>query len=283
MIGPNFIFNYRLKPINEANISIDDLNFSYGFGVYETLKIRQGVIFFPEMHVNRLMNSAKIIKLEHSFQEKKILRSLENLQKSNRLVNSNLKIMIIGGEKVEQSNLYIFALNPLFVDDKFYKKGIKVITYYGERIFPQAKTLNMLLSVLSYREAKIQGAYDAVFVNKENFITEGTRTNIFFTDNQNIYTPSKKHVLEGVTKITLEKVAQEAGIKIIEKDLELKDLDKYTGYFLTSTSSKVLPITTINNLTFKIPEIVREMREKYNDFLNNYQKLKLKRRDYFFY
>ncbi|KKP69579.1 hypothetical protein A2X44_03535 [candidate division CPR3 bacterium GWF2_35_18] len=280
MIGPNFIFNYRLKPINEANISIDDLNFSYGFGVYETLKIRQGVIFFPEMHVNRLMNSAKIIKLEHSFQEKKILRSLENLQKSNRLVNSNLKIMIIGGEKVEQSNLYIFALNPLFVDDKFYKKGIKVITYYGERIFPQAKTLNMLLSVLSYREAKIQGAYDAVFVNKENFITEGTRTNIFFTDNQNIYTPSKKHVLEGVTKITLEKVAQEAGIKIIEKDLELKDLDKYTGYFLTSTSSKVLPITTINNLTFKIPEIVREMREKYNDFLNNYQKLKLKRRDY---
>ena len=77
-----------------------------------------------------------------------------------------------------------------------------------------------------------------------------------------------------LSKEELEKLAEAV------KDLELKDLDKYTGYFLTSTSSKVLPITTINNLTFKIPEIVREMREKYNDFLNNYQKLKLKRRDY---
>ena len=272
MLGPKFIFNCELEPINKANISVEDIYFSYGFGVYEALKIRQKVLFFPEMHIKRLFHSAKIINLEHCFSEDQIISSLEKLQSENNLIDATLKILIIGGKRKAQSQLYAFALNPLFIPDKFYKKGIKVITYSGERIFPQAKTLNMLLSVLAYKEAKKQEAYDTLFVDSKNFVTEGTRTNLFFTDNQYIYTPPQKQVLEGVTKATLEKVAQEAGIRIKEKKLPIKDLHKYSGYFLTSTSSKVLPITTINNLTFMIPEIVRKLMQQYNDFLNNYQK-----------
>ncbi len=264
MLPPSFSLNGILKPINEAVISLDNLEFSYGFGVYEIIKVRNKVLYFPEKHIERLFHSAKTINLTVPLLPGVVFSALQDFTKAIPDQSYNIKILCVAG------NLYIFATAPLFVPDKLYRTGVSVITYHGERLFPQAKTLNMLMSYQAYAQAKEQQAYDALLVDNNGFIREGTRTNFFFTDGITIFTPPAEDVLEGVTKLTLTEALQQSGIKIVEKKISLTELKNYTGFFLTSTSSKVLPITSIDGIVFTIPDIIKKAMKIYDDFLAEY-------------
>lgn len=270
MLGPYFSHNGKLLPISEAKIDLENIYYQYGFGVYETLKVRKGIIYFTEKHVKRLLNSARIIGLKNRLQAVGIVHDVQNLVKANKISDANIKMLLIGGNSIIENKLYIICLNPLFVDQKFYQQGVKIITYTGERVFPQSKTLNMLVSFLAYREAKKNKAYDALLVNQKKLITEGTRTNLFYTDGSVIYTPPAKQVLEGVTRNTLIQVIRKLGVRFLERELEKDELEKYSGYFLTSTSSKVLPVSLIDRKKFVIPEIVKDLMKEYNNSLDQY-------------
>ncbi len=264
MLGPSFSFNSILKPISEAFISLDNLEFSYGFGVYEIIKVRNKIPYFPEKHIERLFHSAKTINLNVPLLPEAVFLALQDFTNVIPDQSYNIKILCVGG------NLYIFATAPLFVPEKLYRTGVSVITYNGERLFPQAKTLNMLMSYQAYAQAKEQQAYDALLVDNNGFIREGTRTNFFFTDGKTIFTPPAEHVLEGVTKLTLSEALRQQGIDIVENKIVLTDIHNYIGFFLTSTSSKVLPITEIGGVTFAIPEIIKQAMKIYDNYLNEY-------------
>ncbi len=264
MLAPSFSLNGKLFPIDQAVIPLDNLEFSYGFGVYEIVKVRNKILYFPEKHIERLFHSAKTINLTVPLSSEAVFSALQEFIRVIPEQSYNIKILCVAG------NLYIFATAPFFVPDKLYRSGVSVITFHGERLFPQAKTLNMLMSYQAYAQAKEQQAYDALLVDNLGFIREGTRTNFFFTDGKTIFTPPAEHVLEGVTKLTLTEALRQNGIEIIEKQLPLSELKQYLGFFLTSTSSKVLPITSINRITFAIPEIIKTVMKIYDEYLNNY-------------
>ena len=188
MNGPWFSLNGILKPISEAVVPLDDLAFAYGFGVYEALKVRHGILYFPELHEDRLWLSAKTVGLEHTFVTGDFRRFLDDLVEANNIGDANLKAFLIGGPTAAEARLSILSLNPLFPDRKEYKHGATAIIWTGERIYPQAKSLNMLESYLAFREAQKQGAYEALLVNRHGQITEGTRTNFFVTDGDSLVT-----------------------------------------------------------------------------------------------
>ena len=270
MLSKCFSFNGKLLPIKKANLSVDNLEFSYGFGVYENLKVRKRFVYFPDEHCSRLIHSADIINLPVRLNKNTIKKYLLEFVKNVDEDSFNIKILLIGNK--DSSDLYIFALAPKYLPRKAYTQGVKVITYDGERHFPQAKTLSMLLSYIAYKEAHKQDAYDSLMINDENNIIEGTRTNFYFTDGKTIFTPPEKEVLNGVTRITLIKILKKKKIAIKEKNIDLKDIKKYKGFFLTSTSSKVLPINQIDNLKVDIPDIVRKAVKVYDEFLDGYKK-----------
>ena len=269
MIGPYFSLNGKLLPVEQAVVSIDNLSFVYGYGVYENLKVRNNVLFFPEMHVERLIHSAQVIGLKTTHSKEKIEKAIRDLCAAIRQDSFNLKVLLIGTEK--DADLYVIALNPRFVTDKEYRNGVKVITYNGERLFPGAKTLNMLMSFLAYKEAQEKKAYDALLFDNEGNIREGTRTNLFFTDGKTIFTPPKEKVLEGVTKITLIDALKKKGMTVKEKELRATDVTKYS-LFLTSTSSNVLPIARIDEKNVTIVQIVRDVMKIYGEYLKEYVK-----------
>jgi len=269
MLGKYFSFNGKLLPIEQATVNIDNLEFTYGFGVYENFKVRKKFVYFPEQHCSRLLKSATIINLKTTLNKKTILNYLSEFVKKIDEDSFNVKILLMGNK--EDSDIYIFASAPKYLPKKFYSQGIKVITYHGERQFPQAKTLSMLQSYIAFKEAKEKDAYDALMVH-EGKILEGTRANLFFTDGKKIFTAPKHKILDGVTRSTLISALEKENIKVKEKILELKDLNKYSGFFLTSTSSKVLPISQINDIKTDIPEIIKKIIKIYDDFLKNYKK-----------
>ncbi len=270
MIGPYCFFNRQLIPIEQAVVSVDDLDFSYGYGVYETLKVRHRILYFPSLHEERLFHSASVIGLTHPFRKGDITGGIQTLVRANKTEHANIKVLLIGGDTAEQARLYIMTLNPLFPDRKDYKQGAIALIYPGERVFPEAKTLNMLVSTLAFRSAKKAGAYDAVLKNREGFLTEGTRTNLFYVKGEVVCTPPRKQVLEGVTRITLLDALHQRGIPVEEQVLHESDIPRQDGFFLTSTSTKVMPLRKLGPYDLTIPPLIREIMKVYDAYLDAY-------------
>ena len=136
-------------------------------------------------------------------------------------------------------------------------------------MYPQAKTLNMLASYLAYREAKEKNCYDALFVNRNGNIIEGTRTNFFTIKGRTIYSPLEKNILLGVTRKHILEVAKQNGFVIEEKNIPLTGLSEYDGAFLTGTSIKILPIKKVDNFEYGgIPDDLKKLMLAFDEYLN---------------
>jgi branched-subunit amino acid aminotransferase/4-amino-4-deoxychorismate lyase len=260
-----FSKNGKVLPISEAKVSLLSIEYAYGFGVYETLRVRDGEPLFLKDHVSRLLKSAEIIRLDHLFQASDIEKYVADFVAATEEKTYNLKFLLIGAQKPSEAELYIFASTPMFPDKKLYREGVKTITVELERAYPHAKSLNMLPSYLAYREAKNKGCYDALLVNRAGFITEGTRTNFLALKGNTIYSPLEKDILLGVARKYVLETAKENGFTVLEKNIPKGSLGEYDGAFLTGTSIKILPIKKIGDFEYeKIPESVRRLSELFD-------------------
>jgi len=263
-----FSRNGKVFTIDQAKIELSNIEFAYGFGVYENVRVSKNIVFFLEQHAQRLLGSAEIIGIEHNFTKDFIEKSVKGLLKKLEAETCNVKIMLVGGRGKDSANLYIMCLNPLFPDRKLYKTGVHTVTENYQRPFPHAKSLNMLPSYLAYKKARTAGAYDALLLNQNNEITEGTRTNFFAISGKTIYSPPESEILLGVTRDNVVKIAKQNSYQVIEKSLPFNDLANYDGLFLTSTSSKIMPIKSINKTNFVIPDELNNLIKLFNEFLD---------------
>jgi branched-chain amino acid aminotransferase len=265
MIGSHIIKNGTLLPVEEAHLQLDDIAALYGFGVYESLRVKNGRIFFLEKHIARLLHSAALIGLEHCFNAGTIQSWCTTLIEKNNTKTANIKIIFLGGK---EPTIYIFLLAPKFVEKKEYREGVAVTTFHYERFLPQAKTLNMLASYMAYTDAKKQKAFDALFIDKNNNIIEGSRSNFFAIKGNILYSPPTTHILAGITREHVIDCAMKNDFIIEEKNILLEDIFNYDGAFLTNTSSKIVPIRKIDDTSFeKIPEELQRLRTQYNQYL----------------
>lgn len=269
MIGTHFSKNGALLPVKQAIVPINNIEFIYGFGVYENLKLRNNILYFARMHIERLLHSARFISLEHCFIEEHINQYINELIKKNGIKTANIKILLLGARKPQDAAIYIFLLNPKFTDRKLYKTGAEVLSVKYERQFPQAKTLNMLGSYLAHTKAREENCYDAILIDNRGNALESTRTNFFAIKDKILYTAPKERILNGVTRQTVIHTAIENGYKVKEKLVQYKNLSSYDGAFLTSTSSKILPLSKIDGITLEIPENLKKLIALYNGFLKN--------------
>lgn len=260
-----FSRNGEVLPAEQAVVPLGNIEYSYGFGVYETIRVSNGAALFLEEHCQRLMSSARIIGLEHPFDTSFVEQAIAKLIEANQVATCNLKVLLIGGAAADRASLNILCLNPLFPDRKLYKDGAHCITYEYERLFPAAKTLNMLSSYLAYRESRTAGAYDALLINRNGCITEGTRTNFFAVKGRTLISPPGDEVLPGVTRGHVIKIAKNNGFKIVEKDIKLSEIAGYDGACLTGTPIKIMPIRSIDEHVWpEVPAALRELMAAYD-------------------
>jgi branched-chain amino acid aminotransferase len=263
---PTFSKNGVILPTTQATVSLMDIEYSYGYGVYETLKVRNNIVYFVDQHIERLNHSAVVIGIPLPFPPEKIKHFLTEYRESLQTPACNIKILVIGGKN---PTLNIFASAPLFPDRKLYARGARLITYNYERLFPTAKTLNMLPSYLAYKKAKEQQCYDALLLDHNRIILEGTRTNFCLVKNHSILRAPRDRVLGGVTFLTLEHVAKDAEFTVTEDEISINDINKYDGAFITSTSTKIMPVATIDHFSFpKIPDTIKTLMYAYDAFLD---------------
>lgn len=275
-----FSKNGHIVSIDEAVIPIENIAYQYGFGVYESIKVRNGIVYFLVQHVQRLLQSAEIIRLDHPFTNEEIKQYITELLAAlvtNESKNDSafadvfsctIKVLLIGGKNKSEAQLYLLPLAPLYPHRKLYIQGVKTMSVSYERIFPNAKTLNMLPSYLAFKKANEAGCYDALLVNKQGNILEGTRTNFFTIKDRTLFTPGKRHILDGVTRQTVLKTALNLQFICEEWDISLAELKEYDGAFLTSTNSKIMPIRQIDTFIFPdIADAIKILMKAYDEFL----------------
>lgn len=268
-----FVKNNKILPIEEAVASLFSVEYTYGFGVYENIRVKENFPYFMDDHVERLFYSAKQIGLEHQFTKENIRKVINELiaeLSKKEKITLNLKILLIGAKEPKDAELYILPLSPFFSDKKTYNEGANLITKIYERWLPQAKTLNMLPSYIYYSEARKKGCYDILFLDNAKRILEGSRTNFFLIKGNEITTAPEALVLSGVMRKHVIKVAKQNGFTVTERTVPVSELKKYDCAFLTSTSSKILPIRKIDEFEFKeIPIGLKNLMKFFDEYLGS--------------
>lgn len=265
MTFANFSLNGTMLPFDRAVVGLDDIAYCYGFGVYENVRVKEGVVYFATDHVARLFDSATYIGIEHTFEKADTERWAQELVDRYSDVHAfNLKILLIGGE---DPRLCILPLSPKFIDRKAYRDGASVMTAMHERFMPQAKTLNMLPSFLLHKRAAENGCYDMLLVNEDGHVIEGTKTNVFAVKENTLFTAPDNRVLAGVTRKHVITLAKEAGLTVTMQPIAMKDIADADGLFLTSTSAKILPVSRIDDHELSMSDVTKKLMKAHDDFL----------------
>jgi branched-subunit amino acid aminotransferase/4-amino-4-deoxychorismate lyase len=178
MIGDWIIHNGQLETAATSSLALDD-NAIHGYGCYETLKMRSGVLYFPEFHEERLIGSARILGIDHDIWPGTITVALHRLTQANAIGDCNVKMLLIGREN-RKADWYAFMIPALYPPAGAWDTGVDCLLFDGERPFPPAKSLGLLVSTIAFREARSHDCWDALLVNRRDEISEGTRTNLFY-------------------------------------------------------------------------------------------------------
>jgi branched-subunit amino acid aminotransferase/4-amino-4-deoxychorismate lyase len=269
----HFSHNGKLLPAEQAVVPLSNIAYSYGFGVYETIRVAAGITYFLDEHIERLLQSAQIINLSHTFDAAFVAQAAQALTSKTDAEAYNLKVLLIGGRTALAADLYITCLNPLFPDRKLYRNGVKLISEQCERLYPQAKSLNMFTSYQAYAHAQAGGAYDALLINRAGCITEGTRTNFFGLSGKTLVSPPAEDCLHGVTRHHVMEVARKHGFTIREKAMPLDSVRHYDNVFLTSTPSKIMPVQAIDKQVWEQPvsPALHELMQAYDSYIESYR------------
>ncbi len=245
------IKNGKLIRKEDANISVYNKSFFFDFVVYSNIKVVNGKMFVPELEIEKLFQSAKKIGIEHEFTKENLLEWMRILIKKNNIENALVRLLLIGPDMDTETILFLFPVGLTFYPKKFYSKGVKVITFQGERLFPTAKTKNLLLNYIAYMEACENKALDALLIDRKGNVAEGTRTSFFAFKKDTLMCPPDEDVLEGVTRKIIIEIAPQI-MKIKKQKISLKEIKNYDFLILSGTTLGIMPISHVDNKRLEI-------------------------------
>lgn len=256
--------NGEITPAEAASISIFDRGFLYGDSIYEVTYSEDRKLIFFEDHLNRLYNSASLLGMNIFLSRDEIIEeSLKTLKESN-LDRAYIRIILTRGETEigldpsgsYRNNLAIIVKPQPEYPQIQYTQGLKlflsnVVRNNREALDPNAKSGNYLNNVMAIKEAKNQGFDDAVMVNGNGKITEGTSFNIWVVKDSIIYTPPvSSGLLKGITRDKVIEICRDTDFAIKEVEFEPDFLMTADEVFITSSTKGIMSIKQINDTSF---------------------------------
>ena len=256
--------NGTFEKWNDSNIHILSHTLHYGTGVFEGVRAYSTengpAIFKLKDHTKRLFDAASKIGINISFTEDEL-----NKAQCDTLIKNNLKegylrpIVFLGNEglglraKDLSVNVAVAAWEwPSYMDPEAKKNGISVIksshTQYENPLHSGNKIIGTYFSnTMALHEALDKGADEALMLDKNGYISEGSGENIFIIKDDVIYTPTTEHCLNGITRQSVMQIAEDLQLQIFEKDIDYEYLLNADEAFFTGTAVEITPISKIDN------------------------------------
>ena len=269
--------NGEYLPISEAQISTQDRGFLFGDGVYEVIPVYSKKMFYFEEHLQRLKNSLAAVNITNPHTDEQWLNLLTELIELHNWDDQFLYLQVTRGVQLQRDHMPADDLTPTVyaytnplkpVANDIIENGIKVITLEDIRwLRCDVKAITLLPNVMMKLAAKEQGAQDAILVDANGHINEGTASNVFMVKNGLLITPpNSQKILPGITRFVLEKLAKEHHIIVVEKEITENELTEADEIWLSSSTKEALPVCTLNGQavgTGKPGELWLKMRAIY--------------------
>ena len=279
--------NGSFEKWNDSNVHILSHTLHYGTGVFEGVrayKTENGPAIFRLIdHTNRLFDAASKISIKIPFSESELNAAQCDALSKNNLEEGYIRpIVYLGNEglglraKDLSINVAIAAWEwPSYMDPKAKENGISVMKsshkQYENPLHSGNKIIGTYFSnTMALHEALDNGADEAIMLDKDGFISEGSGENIFIVKNDSIFTPTVNHCLNGITRQSVIQIAKDLDFSIQEKNLEYDDLLNADEAFFTGTAVEITPISKLDNNLIgngSRGEITQRLQEKFQEII----------------
>jgi branched-chain amino acid aminotransferase len=286
--------NGRLIPRSKAKLSPFDHGFLYGYGLFETMRAYQGHILRLDHHLTRLRRSAQSLSLTHSplniMEGKQSLKAacMETLE-VNKLKDARLRLTVSAGEgdmtpdpgTCSSPTVLITAQDLIPLPPEKYESGftaaLSSLRRNSQSPLSRLKSTCYIENILARMAARAVGCDEAILLNEQGYLAEGSTTNIFLASNGELITPSlESGVLPGITREAILEIARASNIKILERQVELKELIEAEEAFVTNSILELMPLTWFEGKpigTGKPGQLTRKLIAAYRKLVDKAVKL----------
>ena len=287
--------NGSFQKWDDTNVHILSHTLHYGTGVFEGVRaydtLNGPAIFRLKEHTNRLFDAAKKINIEVPFELDEIIHAqCETLNKNQLNAGYIRPIIYLGNEglglraKELSVNVAIAAWEwPSYMDPEAKKKGISIAKssylQYENPLHSGNKIIGTYFqNTMALHEAIDKGADEALMMDANGFISEGSGENIFIVKDLKLMTPTKDHCLNGITRQSVIQIAKDLNYDVIEKNLTFDDLISADEAFFTGTAVEITPISKVDEVKIGhdgAGEITKVLQNKFDEVISgkdlNYQ------------
>lgn len=281
-------FNGELVEWRSATTHVLTHTLHYGMGVFEGVRAYETpdgpAIFRLQDHTKRLFNSAKIVGMQLPFTEEQINRAHIDVVKANNLASCYFRPMAYYGSgklgvapKQDDVQVILAAWAwGAYLGEEGMRKGIRVRISSFTRHHPNVTMIkakangNYMNSIMANTEATRDGYDEAILLDAQGYVAEGSGENIFTVRDGVLYTPALDVALDGITRRSVIAIASEMGLKVVEKRLTRDELYVADEVFFTGTAAEVTPIREIDGRQIGIGErgpITAEIQQRYFDIV----------------
>ena len=279
--------NGSFEKWEEASVHLLSHTMHYGTGVFEGVRAykteKGAAIFRLDDHTDRLFEAAAKLSIEIPYSRDELNEVQKEIFKINNLEEGYLRpIVYLGSESLgiratELSvNVAVAAWEwPSYMSPEAKESGISVIKssfdQYSNPLHSGYKIIGTYInSTMALHEAIKMGADEAILLDKNGFISEGSGENIFLIKDNKIFTPRTEHCLNGITRKSVITIASDMGFDVVEKDLTLDELFDSDEAFFTGTAVEITPISKIDKKDIGIGSrgpITEKLQKTYNDII----------------
>ena len=257
-------FDGEMVPWREAKTHVLTHTLHYGMGVFEGVRAYQAEqgtsIFRLKEHTNRLFDSAHIMNMTIPFSKDEINEAQRAAVRENNLPSAYLRPMVFFGSEgmgLRAANLKVHVIVAAwewgaYMGQEALERGIKVRTssytrHHVNISMTRAKANGHYInSMLALQEALSGGADEAMLLDPEGYVAEGSGENIFLVKDNVIYTPELTACLNGITRNTIFHLAEDLGLKVVEKRITRDEVYIADEAFFTGTAAEVTPIREVD-------------------------------------
>ncbi|GGA40572.1 branched chain amino acid aminotransferase [Kroppenstedtia guangzhouensis] len=244
----------------EAAVSIFDHGFLYGDGVFEGIRVYGGNVFRLREHLERLYESARSILLDIPVGIEEMEDAVLETVRKNRLTDAYIRLVVSRGKgelcldpaKCSNPQVIIIADQVKMFPQEQYDNGLKIITVPTRRNVPDAlnpkiKSLNYLNNILVKIEANQAGVGEALMLNSDGYVAEGSGDNIFIVKRGILYTPpGYVGALDGITRRAIMDLCDRLGYVVKEQPFTRHDVYVADEAFLTGTAAEVIAVVQVD-------------------------------------
>ena len=254
----------ELVPWREAKVHVLTHTLHYGLGVFEGVRAyntdKGAAIFRLDEHTKRLLNSAKILNMTLPFSHEKLNDVQKLVVRENNLKSAYIRPMCFYGSQgmgLRADNLQVHVMVAAwewgaYLGEENLRRGIRIKTssftrHHVNITMCKAKSNgNYTNSMLALQEAMKDGYDEAMLLDVDGYVAEGSGENIFIVRNGVIYTPDLTSALEGITRDAIIKLANDLGYDVVEKRITRDEVYIADEVFFTGSAAEVVPIREVD-------------------------------------